>query len=326
MGKIEYTDEQRARALELWERILDAHGIHLRETWRTQYGGYDAAPIDAVSPDWLAALVATDGEGTEDLNPVEVNLMAYGDYGGSDLDAANIRALDGTPGITIHRYGHHGDVSATMQAGELPGDDTDPVDDRLDHLESIVEILDGLADYPLIDEEIHTQYVDELADAAWDDWLRSDVISDLERVALDGWEITDGVADELRTAYYACEENAWSCETATTVHNYRHADALAHAALVVLGWDYPTLNQERKERDAREQQEREAFSVTWHEYLAAYPIPYLQKWGGRETAAYLIMRERGALPATVDGIRAMVREDSERAAYREANERATASV
>lgn len=330
---IDYTAEQRARAVELWQRILDYRDAYLTELWPTGYGSYGETNIDAVSPEWLAALVDSDGAGTDEHNPVTVTLVSYSDYGGSDCDAANVRALDGTPGVTTSTGGYHGEGTATVQLGELPGGEDESIDDGLDRLEHVADLMAGLEDYPLIDEEIHSEYQTELEDEAWDAWLRDDVIGDLDRVAPHEWEITDGVEAELRTAYYAYELSEWVCESATSVHNYRHDDALAHAALTVLGWDYPKLEAKRKareeklreaqdKREARWQREKDNFRVIWRAFLDDNPIPGLINSGDYTMrTAYNIMAARHALPATVAGVLAMVRDQAEDAAYRDAERR-----
>jgi hypothetical protein len=322
MDNIEYTTEQRARALEAWKGIIGAAGVTLAEQWHDRrYGTFSEQHVDDVTDEWITALIDNDSLGTDDYNAVTVTLMSYSDYHGSDLDAANIRALEGTPGVTTCRSGQ----SATMQLGELPGDDTDSVDDGIERLEDIARTMVGLADnYPLIDDEIHSEYVDELATEAWEVYLAADIEGDLARVAIDGWEWTEGVQGELRTAYYGYEQNEWYCETATSVVNGAHDDAMAHAVRVVLGWNYPARERKRKAREEQERRDREAFSIAWRDYLTAHPLPYLTTWG-REDGAYRIMRAAGQLPATVDTVRAMVREQAELAAYRDAEERATTS-
>lgn len=191
-------------------------------------------------------------------------------------------------------------------------------------------MLEGLQDYPLISDESHSEYEDQLADEAWDAWLRDDMIGDLEAVALEGWEITDGVESELRTAYYAYEENEWYCESATNIVNGRHDDAMAHAALTVLGWDYPKREAKRKARADKARQEADArhaawqaecddFRAAWRTYLTEYPLPWLEKvseWTMSTVHAY--MRDKGLNPLAVSHIRAYVRQEAEHAAYRDA--------
>lgn len=162
--------------------------------------------------------------------------VSYSDYGGSDLDAANVRALIEIFGhdTFVHLYGPHGSVGLALPCGALLPDDPDG-----DILASLVKTIDALRDYPIVDECVHSSYVDEIADEAWSSWIRSDLARDLDDYAPDG-DASDALLDcdedELYGAYYGFEGNDWVCETATSAVNLRHDDAVRHVAAAVFGW------------------------------------------------------------------------------------------
>lgn len=198
------------------------------------------------------------------LYPVTLTLISCGDYHGSDLDAANNRALDGVPGVEVREPNTGGmgsvfNVSTTIvgamttfENSQTPADwNREPAARRADALmwlESLVEQMESLIEYGLLDDEKHSELIDELAEEAWSDHLESDTIDTLKEMAPeDGttvWEdaidnATDELKESIRDAYFAFEENEWSAENATSVANARHKDAIAHVARTVFGWNVP---------------------------------------------------------------------------------------
>lgn len=248
-----YSPEQFTTACELWTRLASLHSTSLQE------GPYRSSPPvktrDADFPEKLSALVFSDGELIEDSahpwafpNTIEMTLISYSDYGGSCADAANLRYLRDDIAydcLSISENGVHGNSEVTMRLGELPVDiDGTPGFDRtqtgLDRLAHIVEMFEGLESYPLFSEESHSEYVDELADEAWDAWLGSDVEGELRDLGVDLGELSEALYDvkikQVREAYYSFDGNEWTCETATSVHNGRHSEAVEHVAHEVFGW------------------------------------------------------------------------------------------
>ncbi|MCP3800709.1 hypothetical protein NLX83_15685 [Allokutzneria sp. A3M-2-11 16] len=165
-------------------------------------------------------------ERAEDAELIELP-VSYSDYGGSDIDAANVRALLAGYGddTFVHLSGGHGSTGLALPYGRAL-----PDDDDCDILPVLVDVIERLRDHPVIDEQAWSTYVDGLAEDAWDEWLRHDVISGLEALCpngCDGCPVDDGL---IRTTYYGFEANEWVCDTATTVVNLRHAEAVAHLA------------------------------------------------------------------------------------------------
>jgi hypothetical protein len=92
--------------------------------------------------------------------------------------------------------------------------------------QQLAAALAGLAEYPLYDEDDHCALTQELADQAWEGWLRFDVPAILaERHNLD--PDTAGITDEhLRDAFYQQYGNRFGDEyadTATSV-TFPHLD------------------------------------------------------------------------------------------------------
>ena len=240
VGPVDYSPDQREQVLGLWRQLLDCHTVRVHAP--SEYG-HGAWPID-IDDERLAELVDSDGEPADEYRvPVIVVLASFSDYGGASYDAANVRTLAEYPGVSTSG-GHHGESSAEVTLGALPGDDSDDVPTRIEWLVALVELIQGVCDYPIIDEDVWSTYEMELQDEAWDSWLYSDVMHDLssmiEAAAGDDFDYetapdpTDQ-AEAVREAYYSFEDNEWVCESATSATNMRHDDALRHVASTVFG-------------------------------------------------------------------------------------------
>jgi hypothetical protein len=214
-----YSPEQYKRVVELWRRLLDSHRVTVYEQC-----GWDKY-MESVDDEYLYELVMSNGEETEDVYPVKVSLVSYSDYGGSDLDAANVRALGRLYGwVSTHTGGPRGEGEAWVNLGELPPDLQEDVEWRLDQLAGLVETLEELDHHALIDDEIHSEYVSELAEEAWDQYLGWDAVQDLTDYLLGttGYDLEDFKFsdDEIRDLYYEfTSEQAYGphCDSATSV-------------------------------------------------------------------------------------------------------------
>jgi hypothetical protein len=228
-GAHAYTTEQHTRATQLWRRLLDTHVTTAHEQRRG-----DRFHLETVTDEQLNTLILTNGEEADDYYPVAITLVSYSDYGGSCLDAANVRYFREAeaPGVYFGS-GVHGTEYAWVQLGELPTNGED-IATGLDWLQSLVDMMDAVADHGLISDESHTAYVDALAEQAWDQWLGADVLAalwDLSHGNPEDFQFTD---DEIRALYYGYDENWWSCETATSVHNENHENAMTHVCESIL--------------------------------------------------------------------------------------------
>lgn len=297
-----YTAEELTSIVDLWERLCaittgETTGEYLHSTrYLSPHGqGNTTRMPDATE---IRALVLADGAETEypkhgefedgrymdhvspysygdQLYPITLTLISCGDYHGSDLDSANNRALDQNfVGVDVcyPHTGGRGSVESvsTVELGCMSvfGDSER---EEIDNLRALVEALEGLTDYPLLDEETHSEYVSTLAKDAWDQWIYIDVQSELVALCPNRVDYPARVAGELvenahelvealwnasgehaatdtrgldvddafREAYYEFEDNEWIVESggATNVINDNHPLAVAHAARVVFGWE-----------------------------------------------------------------------------------------
>lgn len=283
---LEFTPEELTTVVELWTRLLDlrvnvttegyyGHPIHLDECDSFGHRFPQEKEIrNLVMADGEATDYPADDDGdtrnpwsmTDTLEPFEITLISCGDYHGSDLDAANNRALEQNfVGVTVNEpnTGGMGSVfnESTVMLGQMSpfGDNEEESVTNLTHL---VEAMEGLQnDTALLDDEIHAAYVTELATEAWDQYLCPDmrreirdlvpestvygftladgtVIEDAFDYANELWD-NDNMVEQFREAYYAFDENEWLVESggATSVINGRHDDAVKYAARTVFKWN-----------------------------------------------------------------------------------------
>ncbi|WP_158881957.1 hypothetical protein [Amycolatopsis anabasis] len=232
--QVPYSPEQYERAVDLWRRLIDNYRTSLT---CDRYG----RGIDRLPDETLYALILSDGEETEDEYAVTLTLASYSDYGGSCCDAANVRVFRDEFGwVSTSTDGYHGDGAAWVQFGELP--DTQDIGNGLDMLESLANAMDRLTDYPLLSDEAHSEYEHELQEEAWVSWLEWDVKSELDDQMGGYLEIFGFTDNEIRELYYSYEENEWECESATSVVNRNHDDAVAYVLdEIVKAWRTPAV-------------------------------------------------------------------------------------
>ena len=289
MSPFRFTAGQLDHAVELFSILLDhqrieaisIRGPHARMTLGTGRGG-DPMPTE----DQIRALVLADGarvthadtDGREEvIDPVDIVLVTYSDTHGTVADAANVRALARIPGVTIVRRVGHGGARAEVRLGELSaftsegashdqsrddqrGEQPDPTE-AITRLDQLVDAMTTTLEEVYIDENTHVEYLIELAEAAWDAWIRFDLPRELRQLARDldiavpddacspdgGRYDTDDIDryvdglfaaydDKLRAAYYDYGGNEWVAETATSVINAHHGQAVRYAAHMVFGW------------------------------------------------------------------------------------------
>lgn len=198
-----YNLEQLTRAVALWTRIVNSPHTEI-QSWIN-------------SEEELIALIVTDGD--TQYGGWTIETASYSDYWGSDVDAANCAVFVQKFGWNEGGDGRHGERHAWINLGELPEVDGD-TDVNLSIIESWAGALDRLDDYPLLDDDVHSEYVHGLATAAWDEYLWYDICHQIPE-ELD--------KEAVREAYYSFEGNEWVCETATSACNMRHEDAVRFA-------------------------------------------------------------------------------------------------
>ena len=134
--------------------------------------------------------------GVKDPNDVwiAVPYTATGDYGGCGaIGEANRRVLLEML-EEIDAKGDYHYIQSTMFNGQqlfmrstidcLPG------------YKSIIEVIDGLENYPLACDEVHNEVCEEWKDKAWEGYGRGDFVRAIEH--RDGVELDDEKADALR--------------------------------------------------------------------------------------------------------------------------------
>jgi len=209
---MEYTPAQFAEAVDLWQRIVscasegESSGRRLSQepSWPYTY------PMP--TRDTIGALILSDGAETlmprdreelstvgnnpyvcgHALDPIELTLISCGDYHGNEYDAANNRTLESHPGVTVREpnTGGHGSVFnvSTVYVGETSPfanqqDDPYPsTEDALMWMRSLVNMLEGLIDYPVFNDETLSEYEREVSEDTWDAFIRSDIRGDLRDV------------------------------------------------------------------------------------------------------------------------------------------------
>jgi len=293
----EITEEMERRgdvdeAVKLWERLCaipfvrgETQGFYTHSTTHLNPAGEGIGHVShhrMPNREELEALVLSDGEetdypvhevetrpfilehvstnpwsGDDRLYPITLTLISCGDYHGSDLDAANNRALKGTPGVEFEEPNSGGMssvfnrtttvVGAMTAFANLQGDVTVPASEArataLEWLEYLVTRLEGLQEYALLDEEEHGKLVEELAEEAWGNHLEGETFDALKALAPDdseeeradsqqAYEESDA---QVHRAYFE-HENEWTIEGMGAV-NRRHDEAVKHVARTVFGWD-----------------------------------------------------------------------------------------
>ena len=132
----------------------------------------------------------------------------YSDYSGSTVEAANCAELhEQFDGAAISVYGGYDTTDVCFSLRWICDDETDFEADTL------LDIFEGLEDYPLINDEALSNIEMECADEAWDCWAYSDFVKGVEKalnVELDGHD-----KDSMRTVFEAVREDCneyWEAE------------------------------------------------------------------------------------------------------------------
>lgn len=108
---------------------------------------------------------------------LEVPHSSGGDYSGSTVEKANHKEFMAQFGELpwVHEYhGGYGTYGVVVNVKEWIASDDES------SAESMIEIFEGLEDYPLINEEALSLLEMELSDEAWDSWGQSDFRQALE--------------------------------------------------------------------------------------------------------------------------------------------------
>jgi hypothetical protein len=129
----------------------------------------------------------------------EIRCATVGDYGGyGTVGEANLRSLrEMFPDIVVITSGMFGARSATFTFDPLffAADESDKEDEERSQWVSLRETIEGLEDYPLLDDEMHWEVEEEWKVEAWNSFQRHDLISTLATKCRKEWrEWHDGAS------------------------------------------------------------------------------------------------------------------------------------
>ena len=181
--------------LQTWAYIYRADGD-------VSYGDLKPADCPDDADKYLSALPA------EDTEPGEIYFYvpcaSGSDYSGSTVERSNYKVFTETYGdkdFVFSAYGGHGTYAAVVGLTGLLGCDDDT-------FEEICNALEGLEDYPCIDDEALSELEMESADEAWDSWASGDFVRAVERKFEDEAELELPSGDALRTLFEDKRESA----------------------------------------------------------------------------------------------------------------------
>ncbi len=127
------------------------------------------------------------------------------DYSGSTVTLANYRAFKDYDVDWVHfAYGGHSTYAVVINANKL-------CDSEI--FDEIIEILEGLEDYPIIDEDLLYKVEAELIESSWDGWAKADFKIAIEKkFPLADFNFPD---DDIRDFFEKKREEAnecWVCD------------------------------------------------------------------------------------------------------------------
>lgn len=184
-------------------------GTIRRADGSASYGDFKETDWPESAEKYLGAL-SDNPEDSEEIY-FYVPCASGSDYSGSTVEKSNAKVFEETYGENewVHSvYGGHNTYAVAVGLTGLLGCDEDTFD-------AICEALEGLADYPLLDEEAHSELEMELSDEAWDSWAKGDFIRALEKAFEDDAEFEWPDDSTLRKFFEDKREEAneyWWCE------------------------------------------------------------------------------------------------------------------
>jgi hypothetical protein len=200
-----YSPEQYSTVVDLWKRLLGCAG-------ETSYGEED-----------LYTLILADSDVEWRYAEKEIQFCYSSDYSGSEYDRANARTLaEEFPWLShVDNYGAWSESFVTLLVGELPSPDTEA---GIQELERLVQTVESLSDYPILDEQKLYDLEAEIEEESWDAWFLSDFASAVAgNLGCDTYELEFDfkVSDEqLKEMFYDVYSEEWELsfrlENATT--------------------------------------------------------------------------------------------------------------
>lgn len=137
-------------------------------------------------PDDYAMVYYGDIREDENGEYIELPYMTYSDYSGGTIERSNcdvfLDEFGDLPGV-YELYGGFGTRGVLIHQSLLDNED-------------IKDILDGLDNYPLIDEDNFSKLEMELENEAWEMWIKSDLTFELDKAGIEYNE------DEIQDKFY----------------------------------------------------------------------------------------------------------------------------
>jgi hypothetical protein len=178
------------------QRLIKLGIVHLSEFRDSRYNSHnrtfdDVSITDCASIDYgrcepyLGKLSSTPLRlGAEHTQLVfEVPYCSGSDYSGSMVEKANYKEFGELyPDVPyIHNsFGGHGTFAIFIELCRFLSADL-ALDNKNPMPENILETIEGLEDYPLIDDEALSQMEMEATEEAWHDWMRDDLRKAIEK-------------------------------------------------------------------------------------------------------------------------------------------------
>jgi len=166
------TNEGMIRGIEMSEIIKRIQNMDHLSFWC--YNHYDSSirdyiqdiPVDK-SVYW-SDLEKIDNPDLSDLENIYLmhDYTQMGDYGGSLVEKANYEVLTDEYGF-IKVFGGYGSISCMISIQSL-------IDMPEDKSDAILDVLEGLSDYPLIDDDELNQQEQEQIEESWNNWTEYD--------------------------------------------------------------------------------------------------------------------------------------------------------
>lgn len=190
-----YSPDQYSTVVDLWQRLLDCAGD------------------ESFSEDELYTLILADGDVPWRSSEKETKLCYSSDYAGSELDRANARTLAEEFSRFLGHLDNHGAWSESyvyLTVGELPSEDTE---EGIEELQRLVQTVESLSDYPVLDDEKVWELEREIEEESWDAWFLSDFASTVaDNLGCDTYELEEDfkVSDEqLKEMFYDVYSEEW---------------------------------------------------------------------------------------------------------------------
>lgn len=236
----------KAEIIAVWRTLFESPGVTVHTVGRD----WEMWGSEEITDAHIMALMESDGETTDaeeddtEYVGLEVQFMSHGDYHGSDIDAANLRHAKEVWGDLINSAGNSRNTYGYLVLGENP-DITDP-DGYMDRVKQFADAMSGLWEYPLLNDEKHSEYVRECIDEAWGGGfssMREELVYVLSRELFthngesldsDSFGYGDDGDDWLYGLYVGSPEAEWVIEGSADAVNVAHGRTVAEVCREII--------------------------------------------------------------------------------------------